>query len=326
MKKILLTLSAAALVLASCAKIETVKVDENRAISFSNFVNNPTKAVTTVETISSFYVFGKYGDGSQWNGQAFDNEINTAVYYWQPSVTYRFGAYADGDGNKIGYATYDASTNTLTFPGYTPDDKKDLVVATAERITNGDVSGELPVDLTFKHMLSQIKLTFTTDDAATYGLTIQNVKINGAVSTATGNYEATVGPTWEESSTKDGYVYEDFNDGQVISSGISVSQVKFVIPQTETELLSVTFTAVITGEMPNGSTNKSKDFTASLGHSIEGIAENAWEDGFCYNYTAKISVADIVDNPSTLVPIEFNPIVDDWVDKGNVDVTPNPQN
>lgn len=324
MKKILLTLSAAALVLASCAKIEIVKVDENRAISFSKFVNNPTKAVTTVETISSFYVFGNYG--ADWSGQAFDNEINTAVYYWQPSVTYHFGAYADGDGNKIGNATYDASTNTLTFPNYTPDDSKDLVVATAEHITDDDVSNEPKVALTFKHMLSQIKLTFTTDDAATYGLTIKNVKINGAVSVATGEYDAT-NATWVEPFTKSGYVYEEFNEGKVISSGVSASQVKFVIPQNGTDQLSVTFTAEIAGgEIPNTSTTLTKEFTANLGHSIADIEANAWQNGFCYNYTAKISVKNIVENPNELYPIVFEPSVDDWVDKGNVDVTPAPQN
>lgn len=323
MKKILLTLSAAALVLASCAKIETVKVDENRAISFSNFVNNPTKAVTTVETISSFYVFGNYG--ADWSGQAFNNEENTAVYYWQPDVTYRFGAYADGDGNKIEGATYEASTSTLTFPNYTPDDSKDLVVATAEHTTDDDVSNEPKVALTFKHMLSQIKLTFTTDDAATYGLTIKNVKINEAVSVATGEYDAT-NATWVEPFTKSGYVYEEFNEGKVISSGVSASQVKFVIPQTETNSLTVTFTAEITGEKPSGSSDHTKNFTANLGHTIAGIDANAWQNGFCYNYTAKISVKNIVENPNELYPIVFEPSVVDWVDKGNVDVTPAPQN
>lgn len=109
MKRSLFWLGAAAMALASCTNSEVMEVAENRAIGFSSFVNNSTKAVvpitsTTSFTSANFYVFGEYGDAtSDWSkvGQAFNNELGSAVYYWQPSQTYRFGAYADGANGKI---------------------------------------------------------------------------------------------------------------------------------------------------------------------------------------------------------------------------------
>ena len=45
MKKSLLMLGAAAMMLASCTQNEVVEVAESRAIGFDAFVNNNTKAV-----------------------------------------------------------------------------------------------------------------------------------------------------------------------------------------------------------------------------------------------------------------------------------------
>lgn len=354
MKRSLFWLGAAAMALASCTNSEVMEVAENRAIGFSSFVGKPTKAVTPVESITSkqFYVFGEYGNTtSGWSkvGQAFNNELGSAVYYWQPSQTYRFGAYADGTNGKIetsgdgATVAFSAADKKLTFTNYTPNDSKDLVAAiSADITTDGTVSSGTnpgPVSLTFNHMLSQVKLTFTTEAADTYQLTITDVKINGAVSTATGTYIEGTGASWDTGSATAGYSYEDFktkDDGTIaISKEAPASQVKLVIPQGSTNGLSVTFTATIKGEKPAGSTIITKDFTATLGHSLKttpntgsgisaALADNTWTAGYCYNYTAKIDIDDIVDNASSLVPITFTPSVTDWIDAGNTDVTPNP--
>ncbi len=324
MKRSLFWLGAAAMALASCTNSEVMEVAENRAIGFSSFVGKPTKAVTPVTSLSdNYYVFGNYDDGaSTWDGQAFNNEINTATYYWQTGKTYRFGAYADGAGGKLDntQVSFSATDQELTFTNYTPDDDKDLVAAVTGDIEETNYGTGTPVPLTFNHMLSQVKLTFTTDAADTYKLTITDVKINGAVSTATGTY-TTSGASWDGGTANNGYSYEDFKttaDGTIaISKEAPASQVKLVIPQGSTNSLTVTFTATIKGE-DTGTT----DFTAYLTHAQSGH-ENTWVPGYCYNYTAYVELSKVIDNAGSKVKIKFTPTVTPWEDEYNTDI-PNP--
>ena len=309
MKKSLFVLGVAVAALASCTQSEVLEVAENRAIGFDAFVNNQTKAVTEVETATigtDFYVFGNYGTGGTWNGQAFNNEISTAVYYWQTGQTYRFGAYKDGDA-KNATVQFDATTPQLTFPNYTPNDANDLIAA-----VTGDVTGTAAVGLNFKHLLSQVKLTFKTDAAAVYNMTITNVQINGALSQSTATYNGTV--TWNPSAaaaetTNNGYSYDNLSNRGVISSGVISEQSKLVIPQSGTDALTVTFTAKITGEA-EGTAN----FTATLGHTISGLTGDTWTNGYRYNYIANVELSKVIENPEGLVQITFTPTVEDWKD------------
>lgn len=325
MKKQILTVAVAALALAGCSKSETVEVASNRAIGFNSFVNKNTRAVTTIDGVSvlgtNFYVFGRYGTSPNWSGNAFNNEISTAVYYWQTGETYRFGAYANGANGangKIDNATFDAESQTLTFPEYTPDDTKDLIAAVTGDIKESEYSPtSKAVELSFKHLLSQVKLTFTTDAAATYNMTITDVKIEGAVSTADGTYNGTA--TWTKKATE-GYTYEYFGTtaegGKVISSGVPVDQVKFVIPQGNTNGLKVTFTATISGEATGSAT-----FEANLAHELSTGA-NIWNPQYCYNYTANVPLEKVIDNPEGKVKITFNPTLEDWKPFKDITTTP----
>lgn len=338
MKRSLFMLGVAVAALSGCSQSEILEVAEGRAIGFSSFVNNNTRAVNEVtkDNLSQYYVFGNYGsDGaSDWKGQAFNNELNTTLYYWQPSMTYRFGAYADGNGGKIessgegATVSFDAATPKLTFTNYTPVDTKDLVAAVTENQTADTyiASPETKVPLNFKHLLSQVKLTFTSTAAATYKLTISDVRIEDAVSTCTGEY-TTTGVTWDTdgTTTKDGYVYDFFKtEGKEISSEVSQYQSKLVIPQSGTEQLYVYFTATINGEEPSGSTNLTKKFKAALGHTAAEVDANAWEPSYCYNYIANVEIEDIVDNPDNLVEIIFDVTgVEEWKPVGAGTVTKN---
>ena len=330
MKRSLFMLGVAVAALSGCSQSEILEVAEGRAIGFSSFVNNNTRAVNEVtkDNLSEYYVFGKYqgGEVSDWNGQAFNNELNTTLYYWQPGMTYRFGAYADGDGGKISSAvSFDVATPKLTFTNYTPDDAKDLVAAVTGDETADTYIGnkDSKVPLNFKHLLSQVKLTFTSTAAATYKLTISDVRIAEAVSTCTGDYTAS-GVTWntDGTTTKNGYVYDFFGtEDRVISSEVSQYQSKLVIPQSGTEQLYVYFTATIKGEKPSGSADFTKNFKAALGHTAADVDANAWEPSYCYNYIANVEIKDIVDNPDNLVEIKFDVKgVEEWkpVEAGTV--------
>jgi len=333
MKRGLFMLGVAVAALSGCSQSEILEVAEGRAIGFSSFVNNNTRAVNEVTTgnLSEYYVFGNYGSGgaSDWTGQAFNNELNTTLYYWQPGKIYRFGAYADGNGGKIASSgvNFDAATQKLTFTNYTPDDTKDLVAAVTgnETAYTYIASSETKVPLNFKHLLSQVKLTFTSTAAATYKLTISDVRIAEAVSTCTGDYTAS-GVTWntDGTTTKNGYVYDFFRtEDRVISSGVSQYQSKLVIPQSGTEQLYVYFTATIKGEEPSESADLTKKFKATLGHTAaDGDSDNnKWQPSYCYNYIANVEIKDIVDNPDNLVEINFKVAgVEEWkpVEAGTV--------
>lgn len=322
MKKQILTVAVAALALAGCSKSETVEVAGNRAIGFNSFVNKNTRAVTTIDKAdalgTNFYVFGRYGTAPNW-GIAFDNEISIATYYWQAGKTYHFGAYANGANGKIDNAEFDAKTKTLTFPAYTPDDKKDLIAAVTGDIKESEYSPtSKDVELNFKHLLSQVKLTFTTDAAATYKMTITDVKIEGAVSTADGKYNGTATWTAIPESGNNGYTYEEFGTraegGKVISSGVPADQVKFVIPQESTDNLKVTFIATLKGTEATGTAT----FEATLEHNLS--TANTWMPQYCYNYTANVPLEKVIDNPEGKVKITFTPKLEAWVDLGNTGI------
>ena len=328
MKKSLFVLGVAVAALASCTQSEVLEVAENRAIGFDAFVNNQTKAVTPVTEISSsqFYVFGEYASTTDsWSkeGNAFNNDRGDATYYWEPNMIYRFGAYANGLSGQLSNASFDAANSTLKFTGYTPKDL-DLVAAVSADINSLDATesnNANSVPLTFKHMLSQVKLTFTTDAASTYQLTISNVSISNAVSTADGTLVGNGGtPTWSNTTASAGYAYEDFaGEGQMVSKNAPVNQVKLVIPQGSTNNITVTFTATVKAEGEGTTT-----FTANLGHSLAETA-NTWEPGYCYNYTANVELDKVLDGlDGTEVPILFEPSVEGWQTEQNVPVTPVP--
>lgn len=320
MKKSIYLLGMAVAALSSCSQSDVVEMPENTAIKFNSFVNNNTRGVNEVKAgalTGTFYVFANYGSGDFAN-KAFDNEPSTALHYWEASMNYRFGAYKNGSDKLAATFTPAESASVLTFPDYTPNDQNDLIAAFGEATTGADVTGQGTVGLTFSHLLSQVKFTFTTDATAAYNLTISDVKITNAISKSTCTYTAgTPNIVWESTTgvEKNGYAYEDFNEGKAISIENSASQSKLVIPQSGTDQIKVTFKAKVDGA---GITTGVKDFEGYLTYAA---GSNAWNPGFRYNYSVKINVEDIVDDPDDLVKIEFTPTVDsDWseVEAGKV--------
>lgn len=317
MKKSFLMLGVAAMALASCTQNEVVEYADSRAIQFDTFVNNNTRAVTEVTGLTNFYVFGEFGSDTNYGQTVYANELNTTTHYWVASRSYSFGAYADGEGGKIDNATFNAAEKTLTFPDYIPNNTKDLVVATAVHTTDADVTNESAVDLTFNHMLSQVKFTFKTTDADAYTLKISELKINQAVTTATGIYrDGTI--DWTTSTSTGNYSYNDIEDVAVATNNYTASDVKLVIPQANTNNLTVTFKATISG--PDFA-EKSSTFTATLDYTageVTGTADNTWTPGYVYNYIATIN-GDQIDPTLENQKIEFTSTVTSWQNATDTD-------
>ena len=315
MKKQFLTVAVAALALAGCSKNETVEVASNRAIEFNSFVNKNTRAVTEVSQLTNFYVFGMYGTTPE--DIVFNNELNTKTAYWVANKLYEFGAYYNVD--KYEGASFDYTTKTLTFSGYTPDNGKDLVVATASHTTDADVTNEDKVQLSFKHMLSQVKFTFNTTAADAYTIKISDLKFS-AKKTETGKYNSTDGITWTAAGDDAEYTYATIDDIADKSKNYSGSDVNFVIPQANTNLIEVSFTATLTGP---GLTETPSQFTANLGYSASGKGtDNTWTPGYRYNYIVTINPEDI---DGTLKKIEFEvQAIEGWEDATETTTTVQP--
>ena len=328
MKKSMFLLGIATVALASCTNEEVVEMPQNRAIQFEAFANAATRANAAdneVTSITDFYVFGKYGyDGTATT--VFDNELSSKQAYWQPSQTYRFGGYYDGTANtKNTNASFEPSTGTLTIPDYTPDNAKDLMAAVSDEVTTGaDVTSQSAVSMNFKHLLSEVKFTFTTEDADVYTLAISNLKINGAESTNTVTYNGT-NITWGTATASNGYTLDDIADVAVEASNYTAASSAFFIPQDETDKLTVTFTATVNC---GGLNNVTGNFTAPLGYTKDQVAattDNTWTAGYRYNYTATIN-ADDIDPTLEEKIIEFTPSVTPWENADNTVINPTPQN
>lgn len=219
MKTNLFLLGMAVAAFSSCTNEEVTDVAQNRAIKFNQFVENNTREVQEVESLSSFYVFGKFGEiSNSYTTQIFNNESQDTPYYWVANKFYIFGAYADGNNGKIEDVTFDSAKKQLVFTNYSPDDTKDLVAAISDEVESGDnpTTNDNKVSLTFHHMLSQVKFTFNTTDGKEYQIEISNLKIN-AVKTSTGNITLkesnNVTINWENTSaTKGDYDYPVISD------------------------------------------------------------------------------------------------------------------
>lgn len=332
MKTNLFLLGMAVAAFSSCTNEEVTDVAQNRAIKFNQFVENNTREVQEVESLSSFYVFGKFGEiSNSYTTQIFNNESQDTPYYWVANKFYIFGAYADGNNGKIEDVTFDSAKKQLVFTNYSPDDTKDLVAAISDEVESGDnpTTNDNKVSLTFHHMLSQVKFTFNTTDGKEYQIKISNLKIN-AVKTSTGNIALSesnnVTINWENTSA----IKEDYDMYPVISDVANEnkrasSESKLVIPQNGTDQLNVMFTATVKG----GGLDKTANFTANLSvaENIAGGNSNAntWIPGYRYNYTAEINAKMISEggkNPEVLYPITFNAIVSDWEKAEDQNTTP----
>lgn len=323
MKKNLFLAAAALAVIAGCAKSTVVDVADNRAIEFDQFVGNNTKAVSEVNGLTGFYAFGYYSDKGTYDAPVFENVLSTETRYWVADKDYSFGGYTDGLAGgapvRIDGDIFNPETGVFTFKDYQADDAKDLVVATVKMHSAADNTTNGPVSLTFKHMLSQVKFTFTTTDDPQYNIAISALKINTAATQGTGTYtpaaDTDTEPTisWVPSETElGGYTYDAIPNIEAGTDGNrkTESDSKLVIPQSAS--LTVSFTARITD---NAGLDKSREFSIEL--PVAAYAE--WQPGYRYNYTAEINGDKIIDKNAV---IEFTPSVSDWMDADSVSTTP----
>ncbi len=322
MKKQFLTVAVAALALAGCSKSETVEVASNRAIGFENFVGKATRAFeATNETIKAG--FGVFGDSeakevSLFNDVTVKYDGNKWGYedtkYWMPGRTYRFAAYAPQD--KAIKPKFDYTNNKLTFEiTCNASNQNDLVygVATEVAVPAEGAGFETwsptgPVAFTMGHILSKLEFKVKAGDIESDAtLKITDVKIAGNMNT-TGTYDATWTPATPTDVSFDGAS----NEEGIAAAATHSLGVYYVIPQTLTGNVTVSFTVTLfAGDTQIGNPTP---LTAT-------IATPTWAQDYVYTYTATVNQENIEGGK----PIEFTGSVADWTagQTGGGDITIN---
>lgn len=326
MKKVFFLGIAAATMLASCSKNETVDVPQGKAIGFSNtFVDNATRSVVdpsfTTTSLGNFAVYGFTQNGQIFNGVPVSSADNgstwtySPIQYWVEGNQYAFGAIAPANNANITVSKEEMlGTSVADYKvgmtvSFTNDGKTDLLYAAADNVNADEtfMASPDPVSLTFKHQLSKVKFSFTNNVSGAYNIKVTDVKITNAKRTGTLAVTAAADNTWnnvggdplELSFGAAGTT--DANTAEAIAFGTEVETYneQLMIPTASTESYTVTFKVeLLRGTVPMGTYNHTA--------TIKGVELKL---GYCYDFAAGLNAENIVVDPedpdAQLKPITF---------------------
>lgn len=335
MKKVFFLGIAAATMLASCSKDETVDVPQGKAIGFSNtFVDNATRSVVDPsfkkETLPNFAVYG-----FTQNGQIFDGETVSSVdggtswtysptQYWVEGNQYAFAAIAPAsvsvsvsDVTRTGTSVADYKVGmTVSF---TNDGMTDLLYANGGAF-NADatfMASPDPVSLTFKHQLSKVKFSFENNVSGAYKIKVTDVKITNAKETGTLTVDIAADNVWSNVGGNPlelefgaaGTTNASTADAIAFGSEVETYNEQLMIPTASTESYNVTFTV----ELLNGTVSMG---TYNHTATIKGVELKL---GYCYDFAAELNAENIVVDPddpdAQLKPITFTVNeISGWID------------
>lgn len=202
----------------SCSQDETIAISENavgNSMTFRAFTGQTTRA--TEVTGSNFRGFHLHAfqepktSGSLANAtQVWENDFTSqngsswtcgTTYYW-PSTQMHFFGYSFGTNNSgttSKTVSMDGATKQITnvTPNATPATQEDLLVA-YQRATYNQTNGQSQaVELNFKHVLSQVKVTGQNNGSLR--VRVIGVRLNGLNSVSTFSYPNN--PTGNNSNT-----------------------------------------------------------------------------------------------------------------------------
>jgi len=317
--------------MASCSLEEVVEQPTPQAIGFSSFVGKPTKAVTQTNLTalqgSGFNVWGGYEDNQTlFSGRKVSYKTDKWEYegnleYWVAKQQYYFAAV--GPADAVTGANFDYTGGGHLSFTYSQTDlaqSKDVVYAEGAKKTEATITSDpQPVDFTFGHIMSWIKIKFVHKMTSGYKITVSDVTVTGVKTGATFAGTGTSTGTWSTPLSSDAA----FSNQTPVNNGLTTAdafcQVDFIaIPQTiNANDFVISFKLKVqdnaTGSYLVGSDAGGVDFSTTL------TAEQKWNVNNIYVYTA-----DLTSNVLDLQPINFSvQEVSGWGDT-NTSTTPNP--
>ena len=340
MKKFLFLGLAAMMAFTSCTKDETLAVAQNGAIGFDVSADKATRSVVdpsiTTETIDNFAV---YGWMEKYTGVVFNDELVTRsgetwgytnTQYWVAGNDYYFAALAPSNGRNWELTVADSQEEANYGIGqvkFTNEAGKQDLLYWAEGPFTGKASGNAPVGIEFKHLLSKVKFSFVNEfDNESVTLKVSDVVINDLEKVA--NINLAVDKWWENANAwvAEGIETVDFNFGAASATAETtadaIAQYKemesynqlLVFPHEQRNYL-VTFKV----EMYLGTV-----LAGTYLHDVE--VPVFFEMGKAYDLKATINSANIVDpqDPNhqgeQLEPIQFEVTVEPWIEAGEVEM------
>lgn len=333
MKKVFFLGIAAATMLASCSKNETVDVPQGKAIGFSNtFVDNATRSVVDPsfkkETLGNFAVYGFTQNGQIFDGVTVSSNDNGSTWtysptqYWVEGNQYAFAAIAPASVSVSGVTRTGTSVDDYKVEmtvSFTNDGKTDLLYAAAANVDANDsfMANPYPVSLTFKHQLSKVKFSFKNNVSGAYNIKVTDVKITNAkrtgtltVSTAAENAWSNVGGNpLELEFGAAGTTDASTADAITFGSEVETYNEQLMIPTASNESYTVTFTV----ELLRGTVSMGTYYHTA---TIKGVELKL---GYCYDFAAELNAKNIVVDPddpgAQLKPIEFTVNeISTWID------------
>lgn len=319
MKKIFVAVLAMAGVVA-CNTVDTLDVPQNPEIRFANaFVENATRAnealdpSTTTESLTAFDVWGFMDNtaGTVFVGEdvtgSKGNFTYTNTQYWAPGHKYYFAAVAPMNSTNVEVDTATADLTGIGTIAFKNVDGTEDLLYSAVAVDAPALGEAKTVMLTFNHLLSKVKFTFTN------GFTNDNayIDVKSVTMTAPKTATATLTGNWWEANPWAGHadvVTLEFGDA-CSKTPAGEDQVaadeRLTIPADAEQKYTVTFeVALYMGDVVAYSGTKTA--------TIEGVA---LEIGKAYNFSATLNASNITEDGTELQPIVFDvEVVKDWVE------------
>lgn len=345
MKRSLFYFAASALMLSACTSedvVDDVTVARN-TIRFETVVNKPSRAVDlTMQNLMQFKVYGFYTmpDNAQKAHAVFNNvSVNndgkgnwsydaSDARYWVDGATYYFYAYSCGNTEELdsSYGEFkldmndaadsdgkDVSSRDMEIDNYVCDSshQHDLIFASNTGFTAPTGYNE-SVTLSFKHVLSKLRASFTSKFQPEYDVVIKNVSVRNIRNE--GDYKFSTGwanVTRTEGSSPLVYLLDTTKEKDadapitVINKKIGDNQMSmmtntaYVIP-CEYQAKDVNLYFEIDVMYGKDYVIKNKALTATF--------QPNWKEGFSYMYNIEVSPENI-----NMKQIEFTvSVIKDW--------------
>ena len=315
MKKLFVAVLAIAAAVA-CNTAEIVDLPQNPQINFANaFVQNATRAdvaadpSTKTADLASFNVWGFMDEPA---GQVFDEELVTKsgdawgytnTQYWVAGHTYYFAAlanYTNAIVDTAGANTY--GLGTVAFDNAAAAGAEDLLYA-ATSVDATNAIPESPVALTFSHLLSKVKFTFTNGFANPLAtIDVKNVQITNAP--AVGTINLAVENWWDNDDWNvSGSTTLNFGD---VCEKLAIGDKQECANECLTIPAAQDYTIEFDVVYYQGSVE------ATHAHKKVTLKGVEFQMGKAYNLAAVIDASNVAEDE--LKPIEFTVVeVKDWI-------------